>query len=94
MSNKSDKKKKKYPDSEMKPYNPFAVCTDSVGREDKDKYESCVQQVKQKNRDSKKPSKKDSKEGSKKSSKNASLEDRLMQKLAQNIKAREWTGLN
>ena len=28
--------------------NPWAVCTDSVGREDKDKYERCVQEVKQK----------------------------------------------
>ena len=28
--------------------NPWAVCTDSVGREDKDKYERCVQKVKQK----------------------------------------------
>lgn len=28
--------------------NPWAVCTDSVGREDKDKYESCVRQVRKK----------------------------------------------
>lgn len=28
--------------------NPWAVCTDSVGREDEDKYERCVQKVKQK----------------------------------------------
>lgn len=28
--------------------NPFAVCTRSVGREDKEKYESCVMQVKKK----------------------------------------------
>jgi len=26
--------------------NPWAICTDSVGREDKEKYERCVQQVK------------------------------------------------
>lgn len=39
----------KKPDEET-PYNPWAVCTESVGREDKDKYESCVQQVKDKNR--------------------------------------------
>ena len=26
--------------------NPWAICTDSVGREDKDKYESCVKSVK------------------------------------------------
>jgi len=28
--------------------NPWAVCTDSVGREDPDKYERCVQEVKKK----------------------------------------------
>jgi hypothetical protein len=30
--------------------NPWAVCTDSVGREDKEKYERCVQDVKKKNK--------------------------------------------
>jgi len=33
-----EKKKKKK--------NPWAICTASVGREDKDKYESCVMSVK------------------------------------------------
>jgi hypothetical protein len=33
-------KKKKYK------YNPWAVCTASVGREDKEKYEKCVMDVK------------------------------------------------
>lgn len=28
--------------------NPWAVCTESVGREDKEKYERCVRKVKQK----------------------------------------------
>lgn len=37
---KEAKKKKKYNP------NPWAVCTESVGREDKEKYESCVMQVK------------------------------------------------
>lgn len=31
--------------------NPWAICTDSVGREDKDKYESCVKSVKKQNRE-------------------------------------------
>jgi hypothetical protein len=31
-----------------KAVNPWAVCTKSVGREDKDKYESCVMGVKEK----------------------------------------------
>jgi hypothetical protein len=31
--------------------NPWAICTKSVGREDKDKYESCVMDVKHKNKD-------------------------------------------
>lgn len=30
--------------------NPWAVCTDSVGREDKKKYESCVKKVKSKHK--------------------------------------------
>ena len=29
--------------------NPWAICTASVGRKDKDKYERCVQSVKRKN---------------------------------------------
>lgn len=31
-----------------KKVNPWAVCTSSVGREDKDKYERCVMDVKKK----------------------------------------------
>ena len=31
-----------------KPVNPWAVCTKQVGREDKEKYERCVQDVKAK----------------------------------------------
>ena len=42
--------KSKYPKSETGPYNPWAVCTESVGREDEEKYESCVRQVKEQNR--------------------------------------------
>lgn len=34
-----------------KEYNPWAVCTESVGRENKDKYERCVLDVKKKNRE-------------------------------------------
>lgn len=30
--------------------NPWAICTNSVGREDKDKYEQCVMDVKRKNK--------------------------------------------
>ena len=30
--------------------NPWAICTASVGREDKEKYEKCVKSVKAKNR--------------------------------------------
>ena len=42
--------KSKYPKSEMTPYNPFAVCTKSTGREDKEKYENCIQNLKKQNR--------------------------------------------
>lgn len=38
--------------------NPWAVCTESTGREDKDKYERCVQDVKKKQK--KKKNKKES----------------------------------
>ena len=31
---------------EQKKNNPWAICTASVGREDKEKYERCVQDVK------------------------------------------------
>ena len=33
--------------------NPWAICTDSVGRDDKEKYEKCVKSVKRQNRDKK-----------------------------------------
>ena len=33
-----------------KAVNPWAVCTDSVGREDKEKYERCVKKVKAKHK--------------------------------------------
>jgi len=42
--------KNKYPKNEMTPYNPFAVCTESTGREDKEKYERCIQSLKKQNR--------------------------------------------
>jgi hypothetical protein len=42
--------KSKYPKSETEPTNPWAVCTDKVGREDKDKYERCVHHIKDQNR--------------------------------------------
>jgi hypothetical protein len=35
--------------SEAKKNNPWAICTASVGRENKDKYEACVMDVKKKN---------------------------------------------
>jgi len=40
----------KIPKRETTPYNPWAVCTDRVGREDKKNYEKCVQHVKEQNR--------------------------------------------
>lgn len=42
--------KSKYPKSETEPYNPWAVCTDSTGREDEEKYERCVQHLKDQNK--------------------------------------------
>ena len=42
--------------------NPWAVCTDSVGRENPDKYERCVQKVKSKQTNDKLKDKKDAKE--------------------------------
>jgi hypothetical protein len=68
QASKRTKKAKK--DDEDWEYNPWAVCTESVGREDKEKYEECVRQVKKKQK--------------KKSSKNTKLkkkakEDRWMQ---------------
>ena len=42
--------KSKYPKEETEPYNPWAVCTDSAGRDDKDKYERCVQHLKDQNK--------------------------------------------
>ena len=50
--------KKKYPKSETTPYNPWAVCTDSAGREDKAKYERCIMHVKQQNKKKNKGKKK------------------------------------
>lgn len=44
------KAKSKYPKSETEPTNPWAVCTDKVGREDEDKYERCVHHIKNQNR--------------------------------------------
>lgn len=38
--------------------NPWAVCTDRVGREDKDKYERCIHHVKEKSKDMEAPPKK------------------------------------
>ena len=35
---------------EEKENNAWAICTASVGREDKDKYEKCVKSVKKQNR--------------------------------------------
>lgn len=42
---KEAKKKEEYE------YNPWAVCTSKVGREDKEKYERCVLKVKKKQKD-------------------------------------------
>lgn len=42
---KIEAKKKKSEDWDS---NPWAICTKSVGRDDKDKYEKCVQDVKAK----------------------------------------------
>jgi hypothetical protein len=36
-------------------YNPFAICTSSVGRKDKDKFERCVKDVKRNVREGKNP---------------------------------------
>jgi len=36
-----------------KDYNPWAVCTESVGRDDKEKYEKCVMDIKKKNQEDK-----------------------------------------
>jgi len=36
--------------SEQEKNNPYAICTDSVGREDKEKYEKCVMSVKRQKR--------------------------------------------
>jgi len=37
--------------SEAKENNPWAICTSSVGREDKEKYEKCVKSVKAQNKE-------------------------------------------
>jgi len=46
MKIKLGEKKKKKPKKKSKKKNPWAICTASVGREDKDKYERCVMGVK------------------------------------------------
>lgn len=46
MSNWYKEAKKK--NKKIYKYNPWAVCTSSVGREDKKKYERCVMDVKNK----------------------------------------------
>jgi len=43
-------KKKTTEEAEKFKYNPWAVCTKSVGRDDEEKYERCVKKVKQKER--------------------------------------------
>lgn len=40
------KEEGEYMEEEKKKPNPWAICTSQVGREDKDKYEKCVQSVK------------------------------------------------
>lgn len=45
LEKEAKKTGKKWPDYDP---NPWAVCTKSVGRDDKDKYERCVKDVKQK----------------------------------------------
>lgn len=49
MAEEKDKPKKK------SKYNPFAICTSSVGRKDKDKFERCVKDVKRNVREGKNP---------------------------------------
>lgn len=51
LMTEAKKKKEKYPKEETEPYNPWAVCTDSVGRDDKEKYERCVKKVKDQNKE-------------------------------------------
>ena len=36
--------------TEAEDNNPWAICTDTVGRENEDKYESCIKKVKEKNK--------------------------------------------
>ncbi len=47
----------KIPKRELEPANPFAICTESVGRENKDKYERCIMKIKKQNREKNKDSK-------------------------------------
>jgi hypothetical protein len=47
---KKRKKKKSTEEAEKFQYNPWAICTKTVGRDNKDKYERCVQEVKKKER--------------------------------------------
>lgn len=48
-----DVKASKYPEEETTPYNPWAVCNKSTGgkKENPDKFEKCVQDVKAQNRE-------------------------------------------
>ena len=43
-------KKKSTEEAEKMEYNPWAVCTESVGRDNEEKYERCVKKVKSKER--------------------------------------------
>jgi len=45
-----DKKRSREDLEEEKENNPWAICTASVGREDKEKYEKCVKSVKKQNK--------------------------------------------
>jgi hypothetical protein len=50
VESKKRKKKKSTEEAEKFEYNPWAVCTKTVGRENKAKYERCVKEVKKKER--------------------------------------------
>lgn len=49
--------KSKYPEKEISPYNPWAVCNESTGgkKENPDKFERCVHHVKEQNIEESKP---------------------------------------
>ena len=48
---RDDLKRRKSREDLEEEKNPWAICTDSVGREDKEKYEKCVKSVKKQNQD-------------------------------------------